>query len=279
MKKSCKKLHNVVTTNKVKSSNSKIIQQFQVNKDTTDALKNQRQSGVNSTTNANIGIIVKNNDESQSVRENNSPLNSGGMVGLEDLDVKLKGSFQGPIYYSGEIPEPNLRINIINSKISKLETYLSLCEELYLGGYSKSGSTSSLFQYLIISHNINSVERLESLSKKYQFTGNNKQNLKPSQKQTSNTEDAISAETIISPLDLLTHPFRIKDTIDLWGPHEVILFECAMCKYGKEFDKIQRIIKTKTTKEIVDFYYCVWKRTNRYRAWKENRHFSEHIFS
>ncbi|KAH8740397.1 hypothetical protein FG386_002909 [Cryptosporidium ryanae] len=278
MKKPCKKSH-ISVTNKPKSSNSKVIQQSQENKSTAEVSKNQRQNGIGNSKNAIVNELVRNYDEFHSVGENRHSSNLNNAVELNNSKIQFKGSFQGPIYYSGEIPEPKLRKDIINSKISKIETYLSLCEEFYIGCYSKSSSISTLFQYLIISHNIDSEEKLESLSRKHQSTSINKNNSKFIQKQPLNSEGIVNAETVISPLDLLTHPFRNKDTIDLWGPYEVILFECSMCKYGKEFDKIQRIIKTKTTKQIVDFYYCIWKRTNRYKAWKENRQFSERIFS
>ncbi|KEP63871.1 UNVERIFIED_CONTAM: hypothetical protein HHA_237520 [Hammondia hammondi] len=80
----------------------------------------------------------------------------------------------------------------------------------------------------------------------------------------------------LSPLELLTSPLRKDNVIDLWGPKEVALFEAGICKYGKDFSALQRLIQTKTTCEIVDFYY-LWKQTNRYLAWKQHRHLSKTI--
>ena len=37
--------------------------------------------------------------------------------------------------------------------------------------------------------------------------------------------------------------------------------------YGKHFHTIQRMVKTKTTKEVVEFYY-IWKKTSHYDMWK-----------
>ncbi|KAF7456139.1 putative Myb-like DNA-binding domain protein [Cryptosporidium felis] len=208
-------------------------------------------------------------------------------TGLNKADVSFEsnslylGSFQGPSYYSRNIPEPNIRSEITKKKICKLESYLSLCEDFYLGNISRTRTVSDIFQSLILSHNIDPEVQKDALKKRQFFycNQNTKSNVKINLKNPQHTEPITNAESIISPLDLLTHPFRNKDVIDLWGPHEVVLFECAVCKYGKEFDKIQRIIKTKTTKEIVDFYYSIWKRTNRYKAWKNNRELSDYIFS
>ncbi|PFH37141.1 hypothetical protein BESB_035990 [Besnoitia besnoiti] len=80
----------------------------------------------------------------------------------------------------------------------------------------------------------------------------------------------------LTPLELLTSPLRKDNVIDLWGPKEVALFEAGICKYGKDFSALQRLIQTKTTCEIVDFYY-LWKQTNRYIAWKQHRHLSKTI--
>ncbi|KAH8584724.1 myb-like DNA-binding domain-containing [Cryptosporidium sp. chipmunk genotype I] len=193
--------------------------------------------------------------------------------------LSYNSSFHLP-YNFKEVTEPKVRSELMRKKISKLESYLSLCEEFYLGSISKTKSVSEIFQSLIVSHNIDHKEQFNAFLKRQ--SANNvfaKSNTKANSKNSHLLEPITKAESIISPLHLLTHPFRNKEVIDLWGPHEVILFECGVCKYGKEFDKIQRIIKTKTTKEIIDFYYCVWKRTSRYKAWKNNRQLSEYIFS
>ena len=77
----------------------------------------------------------------------------------------------------------------------------------------------------------------------------------------------------LTPIELLTSPLRHRNVLDLWGPKEVALFEAGICKYGKDFSMLQRLIGTKTTKEVVDFYY-LWKQTNRYASWKAHRNLS-----
>jgi len=82
---------------------------------------------------------------------------------------------------------------------------------------------------------------------------------------------------IKSPLHLITSEFRKPCVLDSWSPLEIAKFEGAMCSYGKRFHEISKVVNTKTSKECVDFYYLIWKLTNRYRAWKDFRYESEFI--
>ena len=40
-----------------------------------------------------------------------------------------------------------------------------------------------------------------------------------------------------------------------------------MCVYGKEFHQISAILGTKTTAEVIEFYYS-WKFSSHYYSWK-----------
>ena len=72
----------------------------------------------------------------------------------------------------------------------------------------------------------------------------------------------------LSLLGFLKSPLRRPSVIETWSPYEIALFEAALFHYGKEFHDVQKVVKTKTTKEIIDFYY-VWKKTAHYKKWKE----------
>lgn len=265
-----------ITSNKSKNfaSNKLLSQGIQSQVDKID-------KGINSQlqTKACDQISKKNVSESHSVNDSEPKIVSYSDGNSDISSTAFNTSFDLP-YIFKEIPEPKLRGELVKKKILKLESYLSLCEEFYLGNISKTKSVSDIFHSLIIAHNIDPEEQYNAFLKRQSINnGYMKSNTKANTKNSHLLEPITNAESIISPLQLLTHPFRNREVIDLWGPHEVILFECGVCKYGKEFDKIQRVIKTKTTKEIVDFYYCVWKRTSRYKAWKSNRQLSEYIFS
>ena len=62
--------------------------------------------------------------------------------------------------------------------------------------------------------------------------------------------------------------FRKPTIIERWSPYEICLFEACLGRLGKEFYEIHKIIKTKSCKEVIDFYY-IWKKTSHYRQWKD----------
>jgi hypothetical protein len=72
----------------------------------------------------------------------------------------------------------------------------------------------------------------------------------------------------ISVLAFLKSPLRRPSIIEKWSPYEVSVFEGALLHHGKEFHLVSREIKTKSTKEVIDFYY-IWKKTAHYKKWKE----------
>lgn len=79
-----------------------------------------------------------------------------------------------------------------------------------------------------------------------------------------NTYDTFEYTT----LDLVRSPVRKQRAWDKWTPYEIAVFEAGVCKHGKNFHLIQKLIKTKTTQELVHFYYTCWKGSAHYRTWK-----------
>jgi len=69
-------------------------------------------------------------------------------------------------------------------------------------------------------------------------------------------------------LDMLISPLRKPNVLDRWSPMEIALFEAGICHHGKDFHSIAKLIKTKSTTEVVDFYY-MWKKSAHYQMWKE----------
>ncbi len=72
----------------------------------------------------------------------------------------------------------------------------------------------------------------------------------------------------ITALGLLLSPLRRPSVIEKWNPYEISIFEASLALCGKEFHKVQKFVKTKSTKEIIEFYY-VWKKTEHYKVWKK----------
>ena len=72
----------------------------------------------------------------------------------------------------------------------------------------------------------------------------------------------------ISVLGYLKSPLRRPSIIETWSPYEIAVFEGALLHHGKEFHLVSKAIGTKSTKEVVDFFY-VWKKTAHYKKWKD----------
>ena len=71
----------------------------------------------------------------------------------------------------------------------------------------------------------------------------------------------------MTALGYLTSPLRRPTIIEKWSPYEIATFEASMALHGKHFHIISKFVKTKSTKEIIEFYY-IWKKTSHYRRWK-----------
>ena len=56
--------------------------------------------------------------------------------------------------------------------------------------------------------------------------------------------------------------------LERWTPFEVAVFEASISLYGKRFTELHKIIRTKSCKEIIEFYY-EWKKTHHYKQWKK----------
>lgn len=81
----------------------------------------------------------------------------------------------------------------------------------------------------------------------------------------SNPQLPISA---ISALAYLKSSRRQPLIVERWSPLEIALFEAAIVQHGKQFHLVQKAVETKSTRDIIDFYY-VWKKTSHYRMWKK----------
>lgn len=68
-------------------------------------------------------------------------------------------------------------------------------------------------------------------------------------------------------LGLLNSPIRVPTVIEKWAPIEIARFESALCLVGKSFAQVAKAIGTKTTSEVIEFYY-LWKQSKNYQTWK-----------
>jgi len=74
----------------------------------------------------------------------------------------------------------------------------------------------------------------------------------------------------LTTLDLLLNPVRTDLVYEKWSPKEIAIFESAICKFGKKFEVIQSLVKSKSILEVTEFYES-WKKTSHYKTWKNKR--------
>jgi hypothetical protein len=95
----------------------------------------------------------------------------------------------------------------------------------------------------------------------------------------------------ITSLGYLLSPLRRRSVVEKWSPFEVSgiqfilltciphirlnstlflssVFEGSIALFGKNFHRIQKYVRTKSVKEIIEFYYF-WKKTSHYKQWKK----------
>jgi len=73
----------------------------------------------------------------------------------------------------------------------------------------------------------------------------------------------------VTALGYLTSELRRPTVIEKWNPYEISTFEAALALHGKVFHTISKFVKTKNTKEVIEFYY-VWKKTSHGKRWKNS---------
>ena len=176
-------------------------------------------------------------------------------------DLRLGKSLQNSqeLTLQGEPIEQNL-LSIepkdISSKIQRaFESYLSQVSLIYFEMCSEQPRSSLNEVSALISNNQNGlsmdssggVATIESRQPEYR--------------------SAIRSNNFqYSTLDVLCNPLRNSHVFENWSPREIAIFETWMCKFGKKFHLFPRFIKTKCTREVIDFYFC-WKNTSHYKAW------------
>lgn len=69
------------------------------------------------------------------------------------------------------------------------------------------------------------------------------------------------------PHHVMGQALRPLSVLEEWNPREVALFEAALYMHGKDFEKVSKQVSSKSTKQVVAFYY-IWKKTSHYQHWK-----------
>ena len=71
----------------------------------------------------------------------------------------------------------------------------------------------------------------------------------------------------VNTLGYLTSSLRRPSVLEKWSPYDVAVFESCLTLFGKDFWQVSKILKSKSTMEVIEFYYS-WKKTDHYKQWK-----------
>lgn len=77
-------------------------------------------------------------------------------------------------------------------------------------------------------------------------------------------------ERLISPIRR-EHEFGKKNLIrENWTLKEMAVFECAICRFGKRFDILSKMVGSKSALDCTAFYR-EWKKSSHYKIWKDKK--------
>ena len=83
------------------------------------------------------------------------------------------------------------------------------------------------------------------------------------------TSDTAPIAYPLPEAGFLTSNLRPSNAMERWAPLEIAQFEAALRLWGKKFSRISDLIPSKTTREVIEFYYT-WKKTSHYKEWKDS---------
>ncbi|CAK63852.1 unnamed protein product (macronuclear) [Paramecium tetraurelia] len=152
--------------------------------------------------------------------------------------------------------------------VNALESLLSVVVQLYYK------SDQKLAEFMKEKGLIDSKKELKQEKK----PGRKKKildNDSPNQEQTEQQQQQSTNINVYSllqqdVLDILISPLRNDFAFETWTPKEIAIFECGLCRYGKQYEFLSHLIKTKNAQDIIQFYYF-WKFTSHYKLWKINK--------
>lgn len=136
-------------------------------------------------------------------------------------------------------------------------------------GLSQNMSSSHEFTSEVLSGLETSVDSYLDLVNQYYFSiksSTDSSNINSNSNISSESESSDTNKFKFTSLDLLLNPLRSPFPFEKWSPYEIALFECCICKFGKNFEIFEKIIKTKSVEEIQEFFYQ-WEQTKYHEAW------------
>jgi hypothetical protein len=72
-------------------------------------------------------------------------------------------------------------------------------------------------------------------------------------------------------IERLKSSFRKTEVIDSWNPLDIALFIAGITRFGRDWGSVKALLPHRTSMELSQFYYSVWKGSRMYISWKKIR--------
>ncbi|CAD8122474.1 unnamed protein product [Paramecium sonneborni] len=150
--------------------------------------------------------------------------------------------------------------------VNAFEGLLSVVVQLY---YKSDQKLAEFMKEKVLIDSKKDIKLEKKPGRKKKIIDNDSPNQEQIEQQQPNNQNAYSLLQQ-DVLDILISPLRTDFSFETWTTKEIAIFECGLCRYGKQYEFLSHLIKTKNAQDIIQFYYN-WKFTSHYKLWKINK--------
>ncbi|CAD8195561.1 unnamed protein product [Paramecium pentaurelia] len=150
--------------------------------------------------------------------------------------------------------------------VNAFESLLSVVVQLY---YKSDQKLAEFMKEKVQIDSKKDIKQEKKPGRKKKILDNDSPNQEQIEQQQPNSQNVYSLLQQ-DVLDILISPLRNDFSFETWTTKEIAIFECGLCRYGKQYEFLSHLIKTKNAQDIIQFYYN-WKFTSHYKLWKINK--------
>ncbi|CAD8209243.1 unnamed protein product [Paramecium pentaurelia] len=150
--------------------------------------------------------------------------------------------------------------------VNAFESLLSVVVQLY---YKSDQKLAEFMKEKVLIDSKRDIKQEKKPGRKKKILDNDSPNQEQIEQQQPNNQNVYSLLQQ-DVLDILISPLRNDFPFETWTTKEIAIFECGLCRYGKQYEFLSHLIKTKNAQDIIQFYYN-WKFTSHYKLWKINK--------
>ncbi|CAD8185488.1 unnamed protein product [Paramecium octaurelia] len=150
--------------------------------------------------------------------------------------------------------------------VNAFESLLSVVVQLY---YKSDQKLAEFMKEKVLIDSKKDIKQEKKPGRKKKILDNDSPNQEQIEQQQPNNQNVYSLLQQ-DVLDILISPLRNDFSFETWTTKEIAIFECGICRYGKQYEFLSHLIKTKNAQDIIQFYYN-WKFTSHYKLWKINK--------